>query len=155
MVPIFISGMISGLGMVVLNTLSQNSDWYRNAQIRKLLWQTIWSGKQVIFIVMSPFFFFLFDKYCDVTFLKAIQEWKMYVLIDFFNFISSIKVNQDAKDYIDWGPSKSRSFKVKSFYKELYAGDVQYFSWKGIWRIKSPTKVSFLFRQQHWRKLWL
>ena len=76
----------------------------------------------------------------------------MYVLIDFLNFTSSIKVNQDAKDYIDWRASKSRSFEV-SFYKELYAGDVQYFLWKGIWRIKSPTKVSFLFGQQHWRKL--
>lgn len=99
------------------------------------------------------FLFLFFDKHCDVTFLKAIQDWKMYVLIDFLNFISSIKVNQDAKDYIGWGPSKSRSFKVKSFYRELYAGDVQYFLWKGIWRIKSPTKVSFLFEQQHWRKL--
>jgi hypothetical protein len=32
---------------------------------------------------------------------------------------------------------------VKSFYKALACQEVFYFSWKSIWRVKAPSRVSF------------
>ena len=34
-------------------------------------------------------------------------------------------------------------FEVKSFYSLLHAGNAQTFPWKGICRVKVPTKVAF------------
>jgi hypothetical protein len=42
-----------------------------------------------------------------------------------------------------WQPSKSKSFQVKSFYKQLSANGAGFFPWKNIWKAKVPPRVAF------------
>jgi hypothetical protein len=42
-----------------------------------------------------------------------------------------------------WNPSPHNIFEVKTYYNVLQSGTVQTFSWKVVWKLKNPSKVSF------------
>ena len=69
----------------------------------------------------------------------------MGILTKFLNRITLLKINSDAEDCIPWQPTASSLFEEKSNYRELYAGGMHLLPWKGIWRVKVPTKVVCLF----------
>ena len=66
-------------------------------------------------------------------------------LTKFLNRITLLKINRDAEDWIRWQPTTSSLFEKKSYHRELYAGGMHLLPWKGIWRVKVPTKVVCLF----------
>ena len=65
----------------------------------------------------------------------------MGILTNFLNRITLLKINRDAEDRIRWQPTASSLFEEKSYYRELYAGGMHLLPWKGIWRVKVPTKL--------------
>lgn len=79
----------------------------------------------------------------DVTYIQAIQDWEMDMLIAFLDLLYLTKIKRNAEDQICWRPTKSRLFEAKSFYRMLFAGGAQSFPWKCIWRVKIPLNVAF------------
>ena len=42
-----------------------------------------------------------------------------------------------------WNPSPRNIFEVKTYYTVLQSGTVQTFSWKVVWKSKTPLKGEF------------
>lgn len=78
-----------------------------------------------------------------ITFHRALQDWKLDVMMDFLELLYSIKIQRNSEDVIWWTPTCSRVFEVKSSFKELSIRGSMSFPWKSIWNAKLPTKVAF------------
>ena len=78
-----------------------------------------------------------------ITFHRALQDWKLDVMMDLLELLYSIKIQRNSEDVIWWTPTCSRVFEVKSSYKELSIRGSMSFPWKSIWNAKLPTKVAF------------
>lgn len=60
-------------------------------------------------------------------------------MTSFLSLIYSIKFRL-GEDNIYWNPTKSKIFEVKSFYKVFHGEGAAEFSWKSIWKVKTPSK---------------
>ena len=56
-------------------------------------------------------------------------------------------------DRMIWKLSKKGDFDVRSFYDKLQSPLPIIFPWKGIWKVKAPTHVSFFVWSTAWEKI--
>jgi hypothetical protein len=79
----------------------------------------------------------------DISFIRAVHDWKVEVLASFFTFLYSIRVRSEGDDKLWWTPSHKGKFDISSFYKVLACKEEASFPWRSIWRTKVPLKVAF------------
>ncbi|KAG2707779.1 hypothetical protein I3760_05G162800 [Carya illinoinensis] len=79
----------------------------------------------------------------NINFGRAVQDWEINSIADFYSFIYSIRVNSQQEDVIWWVPARKDIFSVKTFYKALTPESNSLFPWRKIWRRKAPPKASF------------
>jgi hypothetical protein len=80
----------------------------------------------------------------NVLFTRQIQDWEMEMVLSFFERLYSTLVRHREGDMLIWNPSKRGLFEVRSYYEVLIRKNGPSFSWKSIWRVKTPTRVAFL-----------
>ena len=79
----------------------------------------------------------------DVFFVRNPQDWEIDSLTSFLELIYSISLNDSGVDQFCWLKNSKKSFTVRSYYHSLTAHASKQFPWKGIWKPKVPTRVSF------------
>ena len=55
-------------------------------------------------------------------------------------------------DCLKWKLTKKGDFTIRSFYHKLYGSSIV-FSWKGIWKVKAPRRVSFFVWTAAWDRI--
>jgi hypothetical protein len=79
----------------------------------------------------------------NVVFARLAQDWKVEMVLSLCERLYSHRIRHGAIDRLVWSLSKRGHFEVKSFYKALGSQEVFSFSWKSIWHVKAPLRVSF------------
>ena len=59
----------------------------------------------------------------------------------------------DEADHMRWKLTNNRDFNIRSFYHELCGSSSIVFSWKGIWKVKAPKRVSFFVWTVAWDRI--
>jgi hypothetical protein len=79
----------------------------------------------------------------NVIFTRSVQDWKLEMVLSFFEMLYSLQLRHGEEDRIGWSFSKRSKFEVKSFYKMLTSQGGPFISWKSIWRVKAHSMVVF------------
>jgi hypothetical protein len=79
----------------------------------------------------------------DISFFHAAHDWELGVVASFFSLLYSLRVRRVREDKLRWNPTFKGKFDVRSFYRVLARNAGRSFSWKSIWRTKTPVKVAF------------
>ena len=79
----------------------------------------------------------------EVVFVRNPPDWEIDSLNSFLELIYSISLNDSGVDQFCWLKNCKKSFTVRSYYHSLTAHASQQFPWKGIWKPKVPTRISF------------
>ncbi|KAG2682777.1 hypothetical protein I3760_10G000500, partial [Carya illinoinensis] len=79
----------------------------------------------------------------NIHFGRALQDWEMSSIADFYSFIYSINLDNQQEDVMWWKPTRKCIFSVKSFYKVLTPESTSLFPWRKIWRHNAAPKASF------------
>lgn len=83
----------------------------------------------------------------DVWFSRLVQDWDLGAgaLVAFMELIYSKHFRGEGVDRPCWRPTKSRGFKVQSYYQPLSASNSMSFHSKLEWQSKFLPKVVFFF----------
>jgi hypothetical protein len=68
-----------------------------------------------------------------ISFTRPVHDWKVDLVISFFNILYSLKLRRGGEDKICWIPSRRRTFKVRSFFHALYTPTSSPFPWRQGW----------------------
>jgi hypothetical protein len=52
----------------------------------------------------------------NISLIRLVHDWKVDLVISFFDLLYSLRLRQGGGDRIYWIPSKTQTFKVRSFY---------------------------------------
>ena len=74
-------------------------------------------------------------------------------MVDFLHTLGSNLPHSEHGDRMIWKLSKKGDFNVRSFYDKLRGPLPIIFPWKGIWKVKVPTHVSFFVWSATWEKI--
>ena len=72
---------------------------------------------------------------------------------DFFHTLGSNLPLSEQRDRMIWKLSKKGDFDVRLFYDKLQCPLPIIFPWKGVWKVKAPTHVSFFVWSATWEKI--
>ena len=61
----------------------------------------------------------------------------------FFGKLYAFRNHIGVSDCMRWTPSKQHIFEVRSFFRKLSSLGTTSFSWRSIWKVKVPLRVSF------------
>ena len=67
---------------------------------------------------------------------------------NFFLFLASNLPLVSDGDCMRWKLTKNGDFTIGSYYHKLHGSSSIVFPWKGIWKVKAPQCISFLFGQR-------
>ena len=56
-------------------------------------------------------------------------------------------------DCMRWKLTKNGDFHIRLFYHKLHGSSSVFFSWKGIWKVKAPWRVSFFVWIAAWDRI--
>ena len=88
-----------------------------------------------------------------VLLLRNPNDWKMGVVDEFLHTLGSNLPHSEQGDRMIWKLSKKGDFDVRSFYDKFRCPLPIIFPWKGIWKVKAPTHVSFFVWSATWEKI--
>ena len=74
-------------------------------------------------------------------------------MVDFLHTLGSNLPHSEHGDRMIWKLSKKGDFNVRSFYDKFRGLLPIIFPWKGIWKVKAPTHVSFFVWTATWEKI--
>ena len=77
----------------------------------------------------------------------------MGVVDEFLHTLGSNLPHSEQGDRMIWKLSKKGDFDVRSFYDKFRSPLPIIFPWKGIWKVKTPTHVSFFVWSATWEKI--
>ena len=72
---------------------------------------------------------------------------------EFLHTLGSNLPQSEQGDRMIWKLSKKGDFNIRSFYDRLRNPLPIFFPWKGIWKVKAPTHVSFFVWMATWEKI--
>ena len=78
----------------------------------------------------------------DVRFNRGPNDWEADVVDEFLRLLASNLPSGIEGDCLKWKLTKKGDFTIRSFYHKLYGSSIV-FSWKDIWKVKAPRRVSF------------
>jgi hypothetical protein len=79
----------------------------------------------------------------DVRFTRLLHDWEVEPFQALIGLLYSTKIHQNQEDRVCWGPSRSGTFEVKSYYRILSLSTSMVFPWKSIWKAGAPPRVAF------------
>ena len=88
-----------------------------------------------------------------VLLLRNPNDWETGVVDEFLHTLGSNLPHSEQGDCMIWKLSKKGDFDVRSFYDKLRSPLPIIFPWKGIWKVKAPTHVSFFVWSATWEKI--
>ena len=88
-----------------------------------------------------------------VLLLRDPNDWEMGVVDEFLHTLGSDLPQSEQGDRMIWKFSKKGDFDICSFYDKLRSPLPIIFPWKGIWKVKAPTHVSFFVWTATWEKI--
>ena len=88
-----------------------------------------------------------------VPLLRNPNDWEAGVVVEFLHTLGSNLPHSVHGDRMIWKLSKKGDFNVRSFYDKLRGPLPIIFPWKGIWKVKAPTHVSFFVWSAAWEKI--
>ena len=88
-----------------------------------------------------------------VLLLRNPNDWETGVVDEFLHTLGSNLPHSEQRDRMIWKLSKKGDFDVRSFYDKLRCPLPIIFPWKGIWKVKAPTHVSFFVWSATWEKI--
>jgi hypothetical protein len=89
----------------------------------------------------------------NLTIVRDFNDWEVEEVLEFFNFIhSKTPVGLDL-DSMSWKLRQHGNFNVKSFYHTLDVKSEIVFSWRAIWKVKAPRRVSFFIWSATWGRI--
>ena len=89
----------------------------------------------------------------DVCFNRGPNDWEADVVVDFFRFLATNLPSGTDGDRLRWKLTKNGDFTIRSYYHKLQGSTSVVFSWKGIWKIKAPRRVSFFVWIAEWDRI--
>ena len=78
-----------------------------------------------------------------VLLLRDSNDWETGVVDEFLHTLGFNLPQSEQGDCMIWKLSKKGDFDIHSFYDKLRSPLPIIFPWKGIWKVKAPTYVSF------------
>uniref|UniRef100_A0A7N2N1E6 Protein ENHANCED DISEASE RESISTANCE 2-like n=1 Tax=Quercus lobata TaxID=97700 RepID=A0A7N2N1E6_QUELO len=88
-----------------------------------------------------------------VLLLRNPNDWETGVVDDFLQIMGSNLPQSEQGDRMVWKLTKKGVFDIRSFYNKLRSSLPITFPWKGIWKAKAPTHVSFFVWTAAWEKI--
>ena len=88
-----------------------------------------------------------------VLLLRNLNDWESGDVDDFLLTLGANLPLFEQRDHMIWKLSKKGEFDVRSFYDKLRCPLPIVFSWKGVWKVKVPTYVSFFVWSAAWEKI--
>ena len=88
-----------------------------------------------------------------VLLLRDPNDWETGVVDEFLHTLGSNLPQSEQGDRMIWKLSKKGDFDIRSFYDKLRSPLPIIFPWKGIWKDKAPTHVSFFVWTATWEKI--
>lgn len=88
-----------------------------------------------------------------VLLLRNPNDWETGVVDDFLQIMGSNLPQSEQGDRMVWKLTKKGVFDISSFYNKLRSSLPITFPWKGIWKAKAPTHVSFFVWTAAWEKI--
>jgi hypothetical protein len=79
----------------------------------------------------------------DLNFLRNVQDWELDSMTSFLDLIYSVSLEDHGANTLCWLRNSKRGFSVKLYYCCLSPPLAMKFPWKGIWKPKVPSGVSF------------
>ena len=79
----------------------------------------------------------------DSLFVRPLQDWELESMVVFSALVFSTMVGRNEEDKLVWWAACSGSLEVKLYYTVLLCRNSHSFPWKGIWKVKVPSKVAF------------
>jgi hypothetical protein len=76
--------------------------------------------------------------------LGCLHDWEVEPFQALIGLLYSTKVHQNQEDRVCWGPSRSSTFEVKSYYRILSLSTSMVFPWKSIWKAGAASSCCFL-----------
>ena len=88
-----------------------------------------------------------------VPFIRDPNDWETGEVDEFLHTLDSCLPHSEQGDRMIWKLSKEGDFNIRSFYDKLRSPPPFTFPWKGIWKVKAPTHVSFFVWTAAWEKI--
>lgn len=60
----------------------------------------------------------------NLLFIREVQNWELEYMVQLLDNVYTTKLHHREEDKLEWMPSKTQSFQVKSYYKELRGGRI-------------------------------
>ena len=137
---------------------------------RVRFWKDKWCGENVL---MDRFpLLFTCSSHCDatldtvlassdprgirewnVTFVRSFNDWEVDVVVEFFQFLSTVSIPTMGPDGLKWQPRKNGVFDSRFYYSILSARPGGCFPRKSIWAAKAPPRVAFFVWTAAWERI--
>ena len=78
-----------------------------------------------------------------MTFVRSFNDWEVDVVVEFFQFLSTVSIPTMGPDGLKWQPRKNGVFDSRFYYSILSARPGGCFPRKSIWAAKAPPRVAF------------
>ena len=88
-----------------------------------------------------------------VLLLRDPNDWEMGDVDEFLHTLYSYLPHSEQGERMIWKLLKKGDFDIRSFYDKLRSPLPFTFPWKGIWKVKAPTRVSFFVWTAAWEKI--
>jgi hypothetical protein len=89
----------------------------------------------------------------NLAFVRDFNDWEVEEVLAFFNFIHSKIPAALALNSMRWKLRQNGEFDVKSFYHALDVKVDIKLTWRAIWRVKAPRRVSFFMWSAAWGRI--
>ena len=89
----------------------------------------------------------------NVTFGRACNDWELDQKVTFLSLLHFHTPRGDNGGKLVWGPCRKGIFDSRSFYHVLHSPPALCFPWKGIWGVKSPSRVAFFMWTVAWGRI--
>ena len=81
------------------------------------------------------------------------NDWELGDVDEFLHTLGSNLPQSEHGDRMRWKLSKKGDFDIHSFYNKFRSPFSIIFPWKGIWKVKTPPRVSFFVWTIVWDKI--
>ncbi|XP_023926852.1 uncharacterized protein LOC112038285 [Quercus suber] len=89
----------------------------------------------------------------NVRLLREPNDWEWGEVDEFLRTLGSNLPQFEHGDRMRWKLLKKGDFDIRSFYNKLRSPLPSIFPWKGIWKVKAPSCVSFFVWTATWEKI--
>ena len=89
----------------------------------------------------------------NITFCRDFNDWEMESVESFFLLLHSHAPISTEADKLSWVLNSSGIFDTHSFYLALQVSMASDFTWKNVWRVKTPRRVVFFVWTVAWDRL--